>query len=153
MLRSLIRVPLSRVALRSSFPRFFSFPAGTVRFTKDHEWIRLSSASEASVGITDHAQHELGDVVYIELPDAGAQFKRGDAFGTVESVKATSSVYAPISFSVTEKNAKLLADNSIINKSPEKDGWMVKVKLANPDELKNLMDEAAYKQHVENSKH
>jgi len=137
----------------SQFSRLLAIKVGQVRFTKEHEWVKLHTGSIASIGITDHAQHELGDVVFIELPELGTKLKKGEAFGTVESVKATSSVYAPVNCEVSERNNKLLADNSLINKSAEGDGWMLKVKLTKPEELDSLMDATAYKKHVAESKH
>lgn len=126
---------------------------GETRYTKDHEWVHVTSATEATVGITDFAQSALGDVVFIDLPEPNAKFEAGEAFGSVESVKAASSVYAPVSVTVTEINQTLKDDNSLINTSAEKDGWMIKVKLNNPEQVEKLMDKAAYDKVLESQKH
>jgi glycine cleavage system H protein len=114
-----------------------------LKYTKDHEWIRVEGTT-GTVGITDHAQGELGDVVFVELPAAGRGVKQGESFGTIEAVKAVSDLYAPVSGSVTEVNPDLTGTPELVNKDPYGKGWMVKIKLSNPDELKNLLDAAAY---------
>ena len=116
-------------------------------FTKDHEWIRLEGDS-ATVGISDHAQHALGDIVFADVPDAGRQVNKGDEAAVVESVKAASDVYAPVSGEVTEGNAALADDPSLVNRDPEGEGWFFKLKLADKGELDGLMDEAAYREWV-----
>lgn len=116
----------------------------TVRYTKDHEWIRVDG-NDAVVGITDFAQEQLGDIVYVELPEIGRKLEQGKEAGVVELVKAASEVYAPVSGEVTAINAALGDDPALVNKAPTGDGWFFKVKLANPAELDALMDEAAYK--------
>jgi glycine cleavage system H protein len=115
-----------------------------VKYTKDHEWIRVEG-STGTVGITDHAQGELGDVVFVELPKSGKAVKLGESFGTIEAVKAVSDLYAPASGQILETNTALTANPELVNKDPYGDGWMVKIKLSNPDEIKGLMDAAAYK--------
>jgi glycine cleavage system H protein len=101
---------------------------GQTRYTKEHEWVRLTSANEVTVGITDFAQSALGDVVFVDLPEVGATLAKGDAFGSVESVKAASSVYAPVAGTVQQVNQAVKDDNSLVNKSADKDGWMIKVR-------------------------
>ena len=114
-----------------------------LKYTKDHEWI-LVEGGIGTVGITDHAQGELGDVVFVELPAPGKTVKQGDSFGTIEAVKAVSDLYAPVSGGITEVNGALAGTPEIVNKDPYGKGWMVKVRLSNPDELKSLLDAAAY---------
>ena len=114
-------------------------------FTKDHEWVRVEG-DHATVGISDHAQNALGDIVFAEVPDAGRAVKKGDEAAVVESVKAASDVYAPVSGEVTEGNAALVDDPSLVNREPEGEGWFFKLKLADAGELDGLMDEAAYRE-------
>jgi len=116
-------------------------------FTKDHEWIDVDG-SAATVGITDYAQSQLGDVVFVEVPEAGRQLAQGGDAAVVESVKAASDVYAPVSGTVTEGNAALSDTPDLVNTSPEADGWFFKLTLSNPSELDGLMDEGAYKEFV-----
>jgi len=113
-------------------------------YTKDHEWV-LVEGKVGTVGITDHAQGELGDVVFVELPAAGKTVKAGESFGTIEAVKAVSDLYAPVSGTVKEINTELSGTPELVNKDPYGKGWMVKVTLSNPEELKGLMNAAAYK--------
>jgi len=119
----------------------------TIKYSEDHEWVSVSG-DIATVGITDYAQEQLGDIVFVETPEAGSEVAAGDGCGVVESVKAASEIYAPVSGEVTEGNDKLEAEPSVVNSDPTGDGWMFKVKLSDPSELDNLMDEAAYKAHV-----
>jgi glycine cleavage system H protein len=116
-------------------------------FSKDHEWISVEGDA-ATVGITDYAQAQLGDIVFIEVPPAGTAVDKGKEAAVVESVKAASDVYAPVSGTVTEGNAALEADPSLVNTSPEADGWFFKLTLSDPAELDGLMDEDAYKAFV-----
>jgi glycine cleavage system H protein len=120
----------------------------TLYFTKDHEWISVEGGS-ATVGITDYAQAQLGDVVFVEVPPAGTKVAKGKEAAVVESVKAASDVYAPVSGDVTEGNGALEADPSLVNSSPEADGWFFKLTLSDPGELDGLMDTAAYKAFVD----
>ena len=115
-----------------------------LKYTKDHEWIFVEGTT-GTVGITDHAQGELGDVVFVELPAAGKSVKHGESFGTIEAVKAVSDLYAPVSGQITGTNGALSANPELVNKDPYGKGWMVKITITNPDELKGLMDAAAYK--------
>src|SRR5437588_8209011 len=113
------------------------------RYTKEHEWINVEGGL-ATIGITDYAQHELGDVVFVELPKPGAQIETGKSFGTVESVKAVSEIYAPVAGEVIEANGELHNTPEKINTDPHNAAWLIKVRLANPAEVKSLMDAAAY---------
>jgi len=120
----------------------------TLRFTKDHEWVRLDG-DLAVVGITDYAQSQLGDVVYVELPEIGRRVEQGKEAAVVESVKAASEVYAPVSGEVAEVNEALAADPAMVNADAMGEGWFLKVRLDDPKQLDGLMDEAAYKRLVE----
>jgi glycine cleavage system H protein len=120
----------------------------TTYFTKDHEWIRLDG-DVATVGITDYAQSQLGDVVYVELPEIGKALAKGDDAAVVESVKAASEVFAPVSGTVEAVNDALAEEPGKINESPEDEGWFMKMKLTASDELAELMDADAYKVFVE----
>jgi glycine cleavage system H protein len=119
----------------------------TLYFTQDHEWISVEGDS-ATVGITDYAQAQLGDVVFVEVPPAGTEVAKGKEAAVVESVKAASDVYAPVSGTVTEANSELEADPSLVNSAPETGGWFFKLTLSDPGELEGLMDETAYKAFV-----
>ena len=116
-------------------------------FTKDHEWIRVDGET-ATVGISDHAQEALGDIVFAEVPEAGKTLSKGQEAAVVESVKAASDVYAPVSGEVTEGNQAVADDPSVINSDPEGEGWFFKLRLDNPSELDGLMDEGAYREWV-----
>jgi glycine cleavage system H protein len=118
-----------------------AYPAG-YKYTKDHEWIDLSG-DRGKVGITDFAQAQLGDVVYMELPDVGAIVKTGQSFGTIESVKAVSELYAPVSGEVVEVNAALKQKPEAVNKDPH-GSWMIAIRLSNLSETSGLLDAAAY---------
>ena len=113
------------------------------RYTKDHEWLALKG-DVATVGITDYAQHELGDVVFVELPKPGARVEAGKSFGTVESVKAVSEIYAPASGEVVESNAALHDTPEKINTDPHGDAWLIKIKMSNPADANTLMDAVTY---------
>jgi glycine cleavage system H protein len=115
-----------------------------MKFSKDHEWVRVEGDT-AIIGITNYAQGALGDIVFVELPEHGKQVAQGKQAAVVESVKAASDVYAPLSGEVIAVNDNLKSDPSLINSSPEDTGWFFKLKLSNTSELDNLMDEAAYK--------
>lgn len=116
---------------------------GNFRYTKQHEWADLKG-DIATIGITDYAQHELGDVVFAELPKVGAKVEAGKSFGTVESVKAVSEIYSPVTGEVTEINGDLQNTPETINSDPHGAAWLIKVKLANSAEVKDLMDVKAY---------
>ncbi len=112
-------------------------------YTQDHEWIDVAGG-EATVGITDYAQGQLGDVVFVDLPDSGRAVTKGGEAAVVESVKAASDVYAPVSGTVTESNPALADDPSLVNSAPEGEGWFFKLTLSDASELDGLMDKAAY---------
>jgi glycine cleavage system H protein len=114
-----------------------------LKYTKSHEWVRVSSDT-AVVGITDHAQHELTDIVFVELPDAGRKVKAGDACAVVESVKTASDIYSPLSGEIIAVNKAVVDDPALVNSAPYSDGWFYKVKLANPSELAALLTPAQY---------
>ncbi|MEM6463363.1 MAG: glycine cleavage system protein GcvH [Pseudomonadota bacterium] len=116
----------------------------TTYYTEDHEWIRIDG-NEAIVGITDHAQEQLGDIVFVELPETGSKVSKGDAAIVVESVKAASDVYIPVDGEITAANEALEGEPGIINTSAQSDGWLVKMRLDDASQLEGLMDEAAYK--------
>ncbi|MCP5425918.1 MAG: glycine cleavage system protein GcvH [Gammaproteobacteria bacterium] len=115
-----------------------------MKYTEDHEWLRLESGDTAVVGITHHAQEQLGDLVYVELPTVGSEVSQGVDSGTIESVKAASELKAPASGTVVEINEALVDDPGLANKDPTGEGWFIKIKLSNPSELEALMDQAAY---------
>jgi glycine cleavage system H protein len=115
-----------------------------LKYTKDHEWIR-TDGDTGTIGITDYAQGELGDVVFVVLPAVGKTLKAHETFGTIEAVKAVSDLYSPVSGSVVEINGALEKTPELVNKDPYNAGWMIKVKLSNPAELGSLLDAAAYK--------
>jgi glycine cleavage system H protein len=117
-------------------------------FTKEHEWVRVDGDT-ATVGISDHAQEQLGDIVFAEVPEPGKRLSKGQEAAVVESVKAASDVYAPVSGTVTEANAALEADPSLVNTAPEGEGWFFKLTLSNSAELEGLMDDTAYKAFVD----
>lgn len=117
-------------------------------YSKDHEWILVQN-SVGTIGITDYAQHELGDVVYVDLPEVGDTFEAGDPFGSVESVKAVSEVFCPISGEVVEVNSKLEESPELINQSPHEKAWMVKVRITNPEELKELLSAEEYEEYLQ----
>lgn len=118
-----------------------------VYFTKDHEWVRVDG-NNATVGISNHAQEQLGDIVFAETPEAGRSLRKGEEAAVVESVKAASDVYSPISGTVIEGNPALADDPAIINNDPEGAGWFFKLEVSNPSELDGLMDETAYRDWV-----
>ena len=123
-----------------------AYPAN-FKYTKEHEWVDVKG-DVATIGITDYAQHELGDVVFVELPKVGAQIATGKSFGTVESVKAVSEIYAPASGEVLETNGDLHDKPEKINSDPHGAAWLIKVKLASPAEIASLMDAAAYEAYI-----
>lgn len=119
-----------------------NFPEN-LRYTKDHEWIRLEG-NEAVIGITDFAQHELGDIVYVEVESVGQELKAGEIFGTVEAVKTVSDLYLPVAGTITEVNPKLNDHPDLVNSDPYGDGWMVRMRVGSADEVNALMDASAY---------
>lgn len=117
------------------------------KYTKEHEWIRQDGESFV-VGITDYAQKELGDVVFVDLPKIGVEIKQGSSFASVESVKAVSDVYAPVDGTVDGVNDKLSSAPELLNSAPFGDGWLLKIRMKSPDQLSSLMDEAAYNKYI-----
>ncbi len=115
-----------------------------LKYTKSHEWVRVKG-KQATIGITDHAQSELTDIVFVELPAVGKEVKKGDELCVVESVKSVSEVYAPVSGKIVAVNQKLDDAPELINKSPYSDGWMVEIEVKNPTEVTGLLDASAYK--------
>ena len=120
-----------------------------LKYTEEHEWIRVDADGTATVGITSYAQEQLGDVVYVELPPLGKAVTKGGDAAVVESVKAASEVYAPVDGKVVAINEKLTAEPALVNSSPTGDGWFFKIKLSNNAQLDALMDEGAYKKFCE----
>jgi glycine cleavage system H protein len=118
-----------------------------LKYSREHEWIRVEG-NLATIGITDYAQEELGDIVNVELPDEGDEIHKDEAFGAVESVKASSEVFSPVSGKIVEVNEPLLDAPEMINEDPYDEGWMVKVELSDSSELDELMDAAAYEQYI-----
>jgi len=129
---------------------FWSLPM-SVKFSKDHEWINTAEADAAVVGITQHAQDALGDVVFVDLPEVGATFAQGDVAGVVESVKAAADVYMPVSGEIVEVNEALRADPSLANSDPLGEGWFFKVRPSDAAQLDGLMDETAYAAFAQNA--
>lgn len=117
------------------------------RYTKEHEWID-AKGDTGTIGITDYAQHELGDVVFVEMPAVGKKIEAGKSLGTVESVKAVSEIYAPVSGEVTAVNTTLADSPELLNSDPQGAAWLIKVKITNPSELSGLMDAAAYQAYI-----
>lgn len=115
-----------------------------ISYSKEHEWVRVESGV-GTIGITDYAQGELGDIVFVELPGVGTKLIQGKSFGTIEAVKAVSDLYAPVSGQVIEVNKRVQETPEVVNKEPYESGWMVKVKMDHPAEAASLLDAAAYK--------
>jgi glycine cleavage system H protein len=118
-----------------------------LKYTKSHEWVRVSGET-ATVGITDHAQHELTDIVFVELPDVGKIFKAGDACAVVESVKTASDIYSPVSGGILETNKTVVDNPALVNTEPYASGWFFKIKLSNPAELAALLSPEQYKSQI-----
>jgi glycine cleavage system H protein len=126
------------------------FPEG-LKYSKEHEWVR-SEGNRVVVGITDFAQDELGDVVFVELPEVGTVVEAGGTFGVIESVKAVSDLYAPVSGTIVEVNPQLADHPELVNESPYGEGWMIVIEASNPDELQQLLSAEAYQTHIEQEK-
>lgn len=120
-----------------------------LRYTKDHEWARFESDDSVVIGITDHAQRSLGDIVYLELPKVGQQLKRGDSLGVVESIKAVSDIYAPVTGVVQEVHSDLTNDPGQINSDPYHNGWLVRLKVTDKSSLDDMMDAKSYEKLVQ----
>ncbi|MBI3005592.1 MAG: glycine cleavage system protein GcvH [Ignavibacteriales bacterium] len=123
-----------------------NFPQN-IKYTKDHEWIRVD-AEFGWIGITDYAQSELGDIVFVELPKIGTGIEQGKAFGTIEAVKAVSDLYAPVNGEVVELNKEVQDSPEVVNKEPYERGWMLKIRIENPSQLSGLLDVESYKKLV-----
>lgn len=147
MFRSTVRCAKTFVA--ASKQRSF---LSTVKFSPSHEYIKIDG-NTGIVGITQHAADALGDVVFVDLPSVGAKFSAGSSFGSVESVKAASDVYAPVSGEVIAVNAELEGNPGKVNESPLSEGWFIKLKIDNATELNSLLDESGYKKHLEENAH
>ncbi len=119
-----------------------------IKYTKDHEWLKIDG-DVATVGITEHATEQLGDLVFVELPEKGASFEQGDTAATVESVKAASDVFAPVSGEITEANQDIVDDPAVVNQDPQGKGWFFKIRMKDKSEADELMDEDAYKNMIE----
>jgi len=119
-----------------------------LQYTKEHEYVKADAGDVVTVGITDYAQGELGDVVYVELPKVGTSFKDHDVFGTIEAVKAVSELFAPLAGEIVEVNPRLDGEPSLVNSDPYGDGWMVKIRVADPKARESLLSADAYKQHI-----
>lgn len=118
-------------------------------YTEEHEFVHKADAGDiVEIGITDYASHELGDVVYVDLPQVGAKFKKMEVLGTIEAVKAVSEIYSPVSGEVVEVNGAIEGDPSVVNKDPYGAGWMVRLKMKNPEELDELLGPADYAAHI-----
>jgi glycine cleavage system H protein len=117
-------------------------------YTKDHEWVMVQG-NVATVGITDYAQHELGDVVYVELPEVGDTFEANEPFGSVESVKAVSEIFCPVGGEVIDVNSKLQETPEVVNESPHEKAWMIKLQISNGDELKELLSAEEYEEYLQ----
>jgi len=121
-----------------------------LKYAKSHEWLRVSGPV-ATIGITDHAQHELTDIVFVELPEVGRKIKAGEACAVVESVKTASDIYSPVSGEVTEINKSVVEDPALVNSDPYTNGWFYKIRLANPAELNNLLGPEQYRAQISGS--
>lgn len=119
-----------------------------IKYSRTHEWVRLENSNEVTIGISDYAQEEMGDIVYVELPEEGAEIEKETAFGVIESVKATEDIYAPVSGKVIEINAPLEDSPEVINEDCYGDGWLLRVELFDTKEIDDLMDSKAYKEYV-----
>ena len=118
-----------------------------LKYTKDHEWLKVEGG-EAFIGISDHAQHELGDIVFIEVETVGETLGKGESFGTIEAVKTVSDMYMPVGGEVIEFNEALTTNPEILNQDPYEKGWVIKIKIADPSEINELMDAAGYTAHI-----
>ena len=127
------------------------FPSGLL-YTKDHEWAQPGADDTVTIGITDHAQEALGEVVYVELPKVGRELKEHETFGVVESIKAVSDLFSPVAGKVLDINSAVVGDPALVNSSAYKDGWLIRVKLADKNCLKDLMDAQKYTSYVQSLK-
>lgn len=123
-----------------------------LKYTKEHEWARVMNGNEVRIGITDYAQKELGDIVFIDIPSAGTEVEQGNAFGVIESVKAVSDLYSPVTGKISSVNEKLQDAPELVNNDPYAEGWMLSVEMSDSSQLNSLMDAAAYTAYVEEVK-
>jgi glycine cleavage system H protein len=119
-----------------------------LKYTAEHEYVRVKPDGTADIGVTDYAQGELGDVVYIELPKVGTKFSKHDVFGTIEAVKAVSELFSPVSGEITEVNDRLDKEPALVNTDPYGEGWMVRIRLSDPSEANGLLDSDAYSKQI-----
>lgn len=141
MFRRSARHPVTRVRAMSNIP-------DELRYTEEHEYVRSESDGVVTIGITDYAQGELGDIVYVDLPDIGTELGKMDVFGTIEAVKAVSELFSPLTGVVVDINAALDGDPSLINQHPYEDGWMIKLRVQNLATIDELMSATNYAQHI-----
>ncbi len=141
MFRRSARHPVTRVRAMSNIP-------DELRYTEEHEYVRSESDGVVTIGITDYAQGELGDIVYVDLPDIGTELGKMDVFGTIEAVKAVSELFSPLTGVVVDINAALDGDPSLINQHPYEDGWMIKLRVQNLATIDELMSATDYAQHI-----
>lgn len=120
---------------------------GQLRYTKEHEWISVEGVI-ATIGITDYAQGELGDIIYLELPESGTHVGKGDPFGTVEAVKTVEEIYAPVTGEIVETNGGLEEHPELVNQAPYAEGWLVRIRMSDPSELEQLLDSEGYREQV-----
>ncbi|MGW1678145.1 glycine cleavage system protein GcvH [Saccharopolyspora sp. NPDC002376] len=120
-----------------------------IKYTEEHEWIQRTGEDTVRIGITDYAQQQLGDVVFVQLPDVGQKVAVGDSMGEVESTKSVSDIYAPVTGEVAARNDELEDQPELVNSAPQGDGWMVEIKLADPDQLAGLLDAEAYQKVID----
>ncbi|MFF9849353.1 glycine cleavage system protein GcvH [Streptomyces litmocidini] len=119
-----------------------------LKYSKDHEWVAVPGGRRVRVGVTDFAQTQLGDIVFVDVPEAGRDVEAGESFGSLESVKAVSELYAPVSGRVTAKNPELDSEPELVNTDPYGDGWIVEIEIAGADALDGLLDAAQYRDHI-----
>jgi glycine cleavage system H protein len=124
-----------------------------IRYSKEHEWVALDAEGYGVVGISDYAAGELGDVVYVQLPEVGAQVRQFEKFGEIESVKAVSDLFSPVSGEVVAINSQIMSAPELVNEQPFGEGWLVRVRLSDPSELENLMDNDAYDAYLSETEH
>ncbi|KAK9800733.1 hypothetical protein WJX73_002363 [Symbiochloris irregularis] len=139
-------------ALSAAQASFYATVREGLKYSKSHEWVKVDGET-VTIGLSDFAQSELGDVVYVDLPEVGSQVEKEETFGVLESVKAASDLYSPVTGEVTETNQLLTDEPAQVNSSPFDDGWMMKVKLSDTSQLDDLLDQKAYEQHCEESGH
>ncbi|PKY22768.1 hypothetical protein RhiirB3_503976 [Rhizophagus irregularis] len=148
-----IRPPIIISATNFGNSLFLRQYSSKKKYTEEHEWIDVDDDGIGTVGITDYAQTSLGDVVFVEIPEEGKFVKKSDNIGAVESVKAASDIYAPVSGEIIKSNSNLTDKPSLINSSPESDGWLCKIKLSYPDEFKELLDKQKYEEWCNSESH